>query len=244
MKDELIRFIGYLEAGNGINVVKGCEKLCSEEWLKSFQKNLKPYECPDMISLIEDEVAIFEHFQFDGTKKTSKGMKGIQEESKVRAEIDDFYSKGEEGTFTTGTKKIESKEDYWRNFTYVFESHYTKIDNYKHNLYSINNNSKRIITGFCIENRYPPYTKYIKQKNKKFFFTEVCLIELSEFLDIFEESDNLDFVILCGVYDSKGRVIFVNKKMVPYLRKYSYSIKDIDFWNANEVIFASLFNDN
>lgn len=237
MNNEYDRFIKYLLAGNGI---KGCEEFCSKEWLQSFQNNLKPYESPDMIAELDDELVIFEHFQFDGTKKTNKGMKGIQEENKIESEINNFFNEGEEGTFITATKEKASPVEYWNNFIYAFQKHYSKINSYKLNLDEININDKKITTGFCIENKYPPYVRCSERKNKRSFLEEVCLIESSEFLDLFEKSNDIDFVILCGIYNCNYMAIYVNKKMIPYLRECSYSIKNISFWNKNEMEFSSL----
>ena len=46
--------------------------------------NLNSFESPDMYSVLEDKVIILEHFEFDSSKHSRKGMKGKQEESLLK----------------------------------------------------------------------------------------------------------------------------------------------------------------
>ena len=54
--------------------------------------SLKPFEAPDMYAKIGNKVYILEHFSFDASKETSKGMAGQREEQKLEARISGIMS--------------------------------------------------------------------------------------------------------------------------------------------------------
>jgi hypothetical protein len=74
-------------------IIYGKEMNCfSIEEMKGILNNIKQFERPDMYSTYGNIVAIFEYFQFDGSKKRNgHGMCGIEEENHINTEMQEFF---------------------------------------------------------------------------------------------------------------------------------------------------------
>ena len=61
-----------------------CHKLgyyaMSEDDLSQALHQLKSFDRPDMYAILKDKIIIIEHFEFDASVCSRKGMKGIKEE--------------------------------------------------------------------------------------------------------------------------------------------------------------------
>ena len=62
---------------------------------QSACKQLLPYlqgfEAPDMIAISGKELLILEHFSFDGSKETRKGMIGHRQEKNAEQELEQYF---------------------------------------------------------------------------------------------------------------------------------------------------------
>ena len=52
----------------------------SEDDLSQVLHQLKSFDRPDMYAILKDKIVIIEHFEFDVSVCSRKGMKGIKEE--------------------------------------------------------------------------------------------------------------------------------------------------------------------
>ena len=89
--------------------------------LKKLFPYLQQYERPDIIATQDDELLIMEHFIFDGTKESRKGMKGRQEENQLTTELNDFYmSEPKCGMLQQKIECVETAENYINQFSKAF----------------------------------------------------------------------------------------------------------------------------
>lgn len=154
-----------------------------------------PFERPDMYAVLDDKIVILEHFEFDASQSTRKGMKGKQEEAHLTkridaAEIDNQFH----------IDKVEhdiSFENWKENFERCFDSHYSKINMYKeHVLEETREEGKEIITGFFVENQYCPYVEIDGR------IRELPYVHTTQFANVFNNSPELDFILfayICGI---------------------------------------------
>lgn len=164
------------------------------KWLSDTLRNINVYDCPDMYSLVNNEVLIIEHFEFDSSNKNKKGSSARVEIARVKRE---FNKKSDSfnGNILIQDDKIDtnnSAENYIENFTNVFDSHYSKIDLYKENISKIGvvNDTTKIKTCFFIEDTTPLGNFINENGNPRC----VNLFYIKEYLDIFKKSDKVDCV--------------------------------------------------
>jgi hypothetical protein len=193
-------------------------------------------EGPDMYAKIENEVLILEHFEFDGSKvkKRCKGMTGFEEESIVEKKYQKFLNDTDNGELLATLNYSQNSQYYIENFLNTFKEHYHKIDRYKKNLSNQNiiDNNSNIITGFFIENKYPPV--YIDKGTNP-----VVLLSCKQFLDIFEISESLDFVLFGGCISREFRLFYIDKHMLKDYRTNEINLSNIEFFHGTESSWAS-----
>ena len=115
---------------------------------------LVPFDHPDAYAILDDEIVIFEHFEFDSSENQKR--KGSQQK---RSQADDnrAFAKvipTEEGALHHGSISADySMENYKNNLIRVFCKHYSEIDEYKQTIRErgIITGSERITTLFFIE---------------------------------------------------------------------------------------------
>lgn len=65
----------YLVGNSNIMCCGGFHALSSGE-LGQYLHKLEPFEAPDMFAVDDDTLVMIEHFEFDASRKTQKGMQG------------------------------------------------------------------------------------------------------------------------------------------------------------------------
>lgn len=169
--------------------------------------NLNSFESPDMYSVLEDKVIILEHFEFDSSKHSRKGMKGKQEESLLEKRI---ASAAPDSIFRCdwGNYSI-SLADWKSNFERIFDSHYNKISEYKRavlqqlNIYQ----KKPVLVGFFIENQYAPIVSCTNRQHEELYYFETI-----QFAEKIADRKNLDFILFGGWYNQKPQIFYIDCK--------------------------------
>lgn len=199
--------------------------------------NMTSNERPDFYYKDGNRVYIVEHFEFDATQKTRKGMKGFAREREIER---NFANMPVQSDGTTQALepigKVISKEWYIQNITHVFNDHYKKIPQYKQNLIAQGKASENadFVVGFFIENEYPPLYDICDELN---------LLHIKQFLDIFERSDQVDFVVFGGYFGTEKRLFSMNRTAIPLFREGEIDLESIQFsrLNHNEVQWSGEF---
>lgn len=184
-----------------------------------------------------NEGVIIEHFQFDASKeKSNKGMQGISLENKLLEKQKTFFTPtNPEPESIESISYKETTEDYLKNISKVFMSHYNSIPAYKKSLMDngIINKTSKIYMGFFIENRKPPI--YYSKDHK---ITEVMLLDTKQFLDIFEHSLELDFILFGGFFEQKERLFYLDRKNFTDYQKEQIDLSNIQLLSSDECVIT------
>ena len=152
---ELSRLLGYIYENPYIGN-NGFHALSAKE-LSFALKNMNQFERPDLFAVTDNRIIILEHFEFDASKRSRKGLIGKREEHqlekrRISAKTNSILS------LDKATYSI-SLYSWANNFTHYFDRHYSKIPDYIDAVRSQVNDAihRNIIVGFFIENQFPPY---------------------------------------------------------------------------------------
>lgn len=167
---------------------------------------LVPFEYPDMYAIVDDKAIIVEHFEFDASRCTRKGMKGKREEAWLEERIENTTIDGEIH-FDKADYEITLK-DWQKNFENCFYSHYNKIEKYKENLrIKTSVGDRKILVGFFVENQYPPLVRIDGRT------AYLLYIQTKQFAKVLRNSPNVDFVIY-GCCDGQRELFFVDRESI------------------------------
>ena len=241
MQNELSHLFTQYSYNNIISV--SYENGCTFEntVLKQMLPYLHQYEHPDIIGIQNDKLLVMEHFMFDGTKeKKHKGMNGLREENRIHTKLKEFYgSETKCGSVLQPITYVQTSADYIKNLQKHFNAHYKKIPQY---IQTVVENEHRtfsqISVGFFIENEYPPY--YLCLEKQQIRLIHLCYTK--QFLDIFEQSSDLDFVLF-GFCDETYKLHYIDKHSLPAHRADEVDLTQISFYKPNEVQFACKYTD-
>ena len=152
--------------------------------LKASQKR------PDAYAVRDNNLLLLEHFQFDNSKITNKGSN----QNRISAETQRVFQKSfEDGNnFALLCENVSKNGQYYiKNFQKQFNNHAQNIQGYKIDIQKeLNMDFERFLMGFIIEDSSPLGSVYYNSGLKC-----VDLTFSKEFLDLFENTTDLDFVI-------------------------------------------------
>ena len=199
-------------------------------------------DAPDMVCIKGETALIVEHFEFDCFRCGKKGSKNKREQARIN-ERKGTLEIPEDGLVYTDTIHGESSyEDYVKNCTTVFNSHYKKIAKYKQNLVNdgLITPEMDVKVSFLIEDVSPLPCTY---KERVSGSMKMMLIELAhspEFLELFENSPDLDYVLACSTTSDGCRVWFIDRTEIPHYKKESVDYKNKEFiaWESHVVEVA------
>lgn len=202
--NEMMHLINDYLCKNPIVRHNGFHRL-SEEELGFALHNLTSFEMPDMYAELDDKIIIIEHFEFDASKCTKKGMKGKQEEALLKRRIS-YAPINNEFYFDKGDYEISL--EYWRdNFDSVFDSHYGKIQKYKDSITEkLKVDSKEIIVGFFIENQFTPIVC------EDLTIKEIFYFETVQFFNKIKNSHALDFILFGCYYEGCPQIFYFDSE--------------------------------
>jgi hypothetical protein len=168
---------------------------------------LHPFEYPDMYAIVDDKAYMLEHFEFDASRCSRKGMRGKQEEARLEQRIKNNKTSRE---FCIDKADYEvSLKDWQQNFEKCFCSHYCKIPKYKENLRSKTEvGDREIMAGFFVETQYPPYVMIGKRVEA------LCYIQTKQFAEVLENSPDVDFMLFGCWCDGKRQLFYVDRESI------------------------------
>lgn len=196
----------------------------SEDDLSKALRQLKSFDRPDMYVILEDKIVVIEHFEFDASVYSSKGMKGIKEERLLNQRISsapiDNKLHIDKGAYTI------SIANWQTNFEMTFDSHYNKIPAYKEAIRNRKETSfdKPIVVGFFIENQYSPIV-YIDRAPKE--HEELYYFETTQFASKISNSPDLDFILFGSYCNGMPQIFYIDRE------SYKYIGESIDLENAD-----------
>lgn len=201
-----------------------------------FTKLRETLNRPDAYAVIEDDLLLLEHFQFDNTKVAKKGSAQYKVAAKTEQKFKKILVK--DGDFAVLDEYVERNgKSYVENFLTQFNSHYKKIDDYKAEMQKqLKKDFKNIYMGFLIEDASKLGSKYLNKHR------EHCLdlLQTKEFLDVFEKATKLDFAIFAMTGDLCNRYkTFISRRTIAERRKHEIIANDISAFLFEHDVAAS-----
>ena len=215
-----------------------CQSMLFQLWNK-----LEEHESPDIIAFDEKQLLIMEHFGFDGTHEARKGgMKGQRTENELKQAYQRLCER--QTSMELQVKDIDKKEtpeDYIRNLSKHYDAHYRRIPQYINKVIAEKQlQSPQISVGFFIENDFPPiYSKYSVAGGE---MKMVHLFDTKQFLDLFENSPLLDFVLF-GHSSGTPELYYMDKASINYSRENEIDLREVQFHNLNEIEWQGKMDD-
>ena len=200
-----------------------------------FSKLQSSNNRPDAFAENETTLFLLEHFQFDNSKLNKKGSIQNQTSALSNKKICDILKTQNYAMVNENVKK--SGFYYIRNFQKQFNSHAEKIDSYKLEIQKIKQKQyDKYIMGFVIEDSSPLGSIYFSDKTVK----SLNLLYAKEFLDLFEKTTNLDFVIFAMTGNVSNKILsFISRNTIPIFRKYQIVVANIQKFLFEDMICAS-----
>ncbi len=175
--------------------------IVSSAKLNQYLHKLEPFDAPDMYAVDHDNSVMIEHFEFDASYKTKKGMRGKREENLL---LEQITHRTLDSTFHLDKPEYSiSIKDWITNFESCFEEHYKRISAYRKKLQSEIGKRKSLV-AFFIEHQYSPYIK-IKSK-----ILEVPYIYTIQFHRFFQKKRDVDFILFGTYYRGKRQLFYVD----------------------------------
>ena len=191
--------------------------------LKEYFPTLKPTSNrPDSYSIVGDKILLLEHFQFDNSRIIKKGSK----QNLIFADTDRKLDKSlSNQNLVVLNEYVEKCGKYYvDNFIKQFTSHATKIDDYKKAIQlETKQTFSSCLVGFIIEDASLFGSFYFDNTIKC-----VNLLHTKEFLDCFEKTTNLDFVIFAMTGNENNKILsFISKQTINEHRKNQIEVSRI-----------------
>ena len=194
--------------------------------------NIKPCQKrPDSYALTDDTLLLLEHFEFDSSKPTNKGSMQHRVAAQTDREIEEILKKDD---FVVVAETVTKAGLYYvDNFTRQFNNHYLRISDYIAEMrLELSAHHSNIIIGFIVEDSTPLGSLYFDGKTKC-----VDLTFAKEFLDLFEKSPNLDFVIFAMTGNDSNKLLsFISRSTIKEHRKNQIEVSSIE-----EFLFENSF---
>ena len=203
--------------------------------LTDIFERLVPFEHPDAYAALDNEVLIFEHFEFDSSNN-HKG-KGSQQR---RSEADDdrifsTLEPSKKGTLHHGEIIADySIENYKKNLKQAFDKHYSEIPQYTQTLLDkgIITASEKISTLFFIEDT-TTLGNLIESEDGDLPCEPLLLPFCDFFLDLFELSPDLDAVVCASWFPSEYCLWYIDRNMIMDYRKNEIDTSKVKIINLN-----------
>lgn len=173
--------------------------------LNTALHNMNAHDRPDMYSVVDDKIFIIEHFEFDASRCTSKGMCGKKEEALLERRIEAAVP---DNSYHFEQAKYElSLESWQQNFERTFRRHYERIPAYIAAVQGLKQEyeDKKIIVGFFIENQFAPIIYAGKGVQELFYF------ETRQFAEMIKASDALDFVLFGCNFEGRPQIFYFDR---------------------------------
>ena len=239
-------FSKYLAEGGTIHF-HGNVQPC-QEWMDFLsQSQILFRNTPDFLALGEKKAVIIEHFEFDCYPANRKGSQNQREQARIDRKRKSLPVTKEGLIYEDIIHGESSYEDYVNNLTRNFNSHYKKIESYKQNLLNdgLIDSETEIKVAFLIEDASPLPCSYIDHSQGRPKMALIDLAHSPEFIELFEKSPNVDFVVSCSTTGEENWIWFIDRTEIFAYKKETIDYKNEEFisWKPCVVGAAYSFTD-
>lgn len=193
-----------------------------------WQNLQSPPKRPDGYAFSDGTLLLLEHFEIDATQTKRKGGSEAQRnnditEKRIESQLK-FSNKA-----MAWEEELRSGEFYVENAISTFKKHKNKIEGYLTTLKSlVDNEINEVISGFVIEDasKLGFYDTY-KQGDEPINIP-LNIIKSKEFLNLFEETEELDFVLFTTTtYENKGYQVFLSRNGINEAKREAIEMRKV-----------------
>lgn len=205
-----IRFLG---TGNGAR------------YFADFIQNGTYYadDAPDMMIKKGNEVIIIEHFEFDSYHVSRKGSPARREMARIQKAEDSVEATEDGVLFSDEIKGKSSYQDLIANLCRSFREHYSRIPMYKENLrgYGLIDDTTQVKVMFLVEDVSPLGSIVVSRDRQDSKMRPLIVLLCKEFLDLFRDSVDLDYVLACSSAADQDFVWFADRNEIDEYYKHA-----------------------
>ena len=189
-------------------------------------------DAPDMVLKKENEVIIIEHFEFDSYHVGRKGSPGKREMAKIQRKEESIEATEAGAIYSDEIRAENSFQDLSTNLCRSFKEHYGRIQRYKENLkgYELIDDSTQVKVMFLVEDVSPLGSMVADNEAKQ---CPVIVLLYKEFLKLFENAVDLDYVMACSSAGDKNFVWFADRREIEEYYKHSIDYEKMTFLDFN-----------
>lgn len=190
---------------------------------------------PDAFAENGTMVLLLEHFQFDNSKLNRKGSVQNQTSANTSRKLNELLD--DNTTHAVVSENVKKCGIYYvENFRTQFYSHAKNIGNYKLEIQKETGKKyDESLMGFVIEDSSPLGSVYYDHGPKC-----VDLLFAKEFLDVFEQTCQLDFVIFAMTGNNENRLLsFITQNTIAQHREREIEVAKIPKFLFEDSICAS-----
>lgn len=211
----------------------------SERMMQTVISQLKSWERPDMYAVVENTTYIIEHFSFDASKETRKGMNGLQEENLLSKRLENT-APNDDWQVDKGEYRVD-KRYLQQNFERHFSRHYQSIPAYQNELIRWGHSPKTndVIVGFFIENLYPPCF-FQRNSHGCGKIDELIYFRTLQFSEFWSNHPDVQFILFGCIYNGEKQLFYLEPHHpVPLEQQIDLDCKEVHLLhiNKNEAIF-------
>lgn len=187
---------------------------------------------PDAYAVIDDEVLIIEHFEFDSSNNRAKGSQQKRLEAEDNRKFTGIAAIEAGTLYHSSINADYTMENYRNNISKIFKEHYGKIEEYKDNLKraGVIERNSIVRTAFFIEDTTMLGNIY-ETRSWESPIAPVVLPMCDFFLDLFEASPDL-YCVFCGSWIPNDYCLwFIDRSMLAKYRENQIKTNEIKICN-------------
>jgi hypothetical protein len=197
---------------------------------------------PDIFSVVDDTIYIFEHFEIDSSPNTKKGSLSRIEINKDNQKFKAAVAGKKDAIFHGELRLKCNSSAYVDNLLNIYKNHYKNIEDYKSNVLKKKDRQKeyKFVITFIIEDKSVFGPLYFDKKGEKKLLLPVFC---NEFINEFRNDPNVDNII-CSAESSNNQKVtwIVAKEDVDCLANQQVNAIDIILADINpKTIGRSMF---
>ena len=205
-----------------------------------YEHLLSPPDRPDGYAFVDGILLILEHFEIDATQTNRHGSAGHRIHNQTEKQIETKLTSSDKAF--VAEKETRTGELYVQSAAHAFEKHAKKINDYIETVKKLIDEKqlKETIVGFVIEDSSKLGLVAEFEQNGKLTSASVDILKSNEFLDLFEKTPDLDFILFTTRTDeTPGRQVFLSKSAIHEARKEAISMTQANIINLQIMTFSS-----
>lgn len=198
----------------------------SQKEAECLLNNWHQFDRPDIYSVSSEKIYGIEHFEYDAHGRHKRGSLQRKENNLIAKEMKQkAYGMLKDNDSCVISREMQSKaneDNYKNNFIYAFNTHYSKIDNYRIRLLErAGSNKIPVSMWFIAEDVTALGTHIIHRSKTGATYNLAWPLLFPEVEEIFKQSDKIDGIIFADNYYKKLTLIKRDKNAVDEFKKHN-----------------------